>query len=68
MTLFTGLLHRKHLYKDGERFATMIPGAETVSITQHMYHMVMNQKRMTMTYTDYEQWLKDNNYEERETG
>ncbi|KIH70053.1 hypothetical protein [Salinicoccus roseus] len=65
-TLFTGLLHRKHLYFGTTCFATAIPGRETIRIMVHKYQNVLPKDTPNMTYLEYEKWLIENDFEERE--
>ncbi|WP_017548632.1 hypothetical protein [Salinicoccus carnicancri] len=64
--LFRGLLNRRHIYKAGKRFATMIPGADDVLILPNKYQDVIAYESFELCYQHYERWLKENHFEERD--
>ena len=66
----TGLLHRKHIVApyDGiaDFIATAIPGKETMHILPGKHQTTIPYKKFDLSYAEYAEWLKENNFEERD--
>ncbi|GAA3723058.1 hypothetical protein GCM10022378_11420 [Salinicoccus jeotgali] len=57
-------LNLRHLYQDGERFATAIPKADHVAVIKHMYQTVLTED-MELTYVEYRSFIKQHSFSEK---